>query len=218
MMTMARTPGLVWIMTLFLYVMLCITSLEGKIVQSEFRQLLADNGQPFESFFNVPPSVDKWENIENLLHFSVLSMSVEHNSESKWFLPHLHARDSIGYNRTHVQRQYGNRPHACSIQFYGIGLESNLAGYQTGGTGYMTIAFKDEHKKQYWHGFDKNETNRLHCYYATNKDTGSEFVVSCCFLLFVCCGGGGGGGCCCCYCGLGDGDFAVLSFIVVIIV
>jgi hypothetical protein len=147
------------------------------IKRSSFADLKADNGHSLESFFHIPPSVINWENIENPKHFTVLSMSIDHSTESKWFLSHLHNRHSIGWNRTHTQRQYGSKPYACSIRFYGIGLEKTLEGYQHGGTGYLTIAFKDDHKKQYWHGFDKNETNRLHCYYGTNKDTGSEFLV-----------------------------------------
>lgn len=71
-----------------------------------------------------------------------------------------------------------SRPYACSVRFFGVGLESNLAGYQTGGTGYLTLTFErpEEKRKVYWHGFDGNETNKVHCYYSTNKDTGSEFL------------------------------------------
>lgn len=39
----------------------------------------------------------------------------------------------------------------------------------------MTVSFEED-KKKYWHGFDANETSKLHCYYQTNKDTGSEFL------------------------------------------
>ncbi len=152
--------------------------LSEQIKMSSFTELIADNGQSFETFFHTPPSVTKWENVENPKHFTVLSMNIDHSVESKWFFKHLHSRHSIGWNRTHLQREYGTKPHACSVRFYGIGLEKTLDGYQHGGTGFLTIAFKDDHKKQYWHGFDKNETNRLHCYYGTNKDTGSEFLVS----------------------------------------
>ena len=44
--------------------------------------------------------------------------------------------------------------------------------------GWLGLSFKNDNKKQFWHGYDKNETNKLHCYYVTNKDTGSEFLVS----------------------------------------
>ena len=43
--------------------------------------------------------------------------------------------------------------------------------------GWLGLSFKNDNKKQFWHGYDKNETNKLHCYYMTNKDTGSEFLV-----------------------------------------
>ncbi len=142
-----------------------------------FSELKADNGQNFESFFRVPPSVYKWGNIDGAKKFSILSMQIDHNTEAKWFMKHLHSRDSIGWNRTQLQRQFGAKPHACSIRFIGVGLEKTLNGYQYGGTGYMTIGFKDNYSRQYWHGFDKNETNRLHCYYSTTKETGSEFKV-----------------------------------------
>ena len=44
--------------------------------------------------------------------------------------------------------------------------------------GYLTLDFSNSRKKRFYHGFDKNESNRLYCYYHTNKDTGSEFLVS----------------------------------------
>ena len=48
-----------------------------------------------------------------------------------------------------------------------------------GGTGYLTVDFKpDWSKKTLYHGFDKNETGKLHCYYMTNKGFGSEFIDS----------------------------------------
>eukprot|EP00981_Chlorochromonas_danica_P013524 scaffold6421_cov251-Ochromonas_danica.AAC.18 len=40
----------------------------------------------------------------------------------------------------------GNRPLACSLRFIGVGLESNLQGYETGGTGYITLAFEQDRK------------------------------------------------------------------------
>ena len=44
--------------------------------------------------------------------------------------------------------------------------------------GYLTVDFTNSRKKRFYHGFDKNESNKLYCYYNTNKDTGSEFIVS----------------------------------------
>lgn len=104
-------------------------------------------------------------------------MQVDHHNEGMWYMPSLHAKGSIGYNRT-IEKGFNNKPYGCSIRFTGVALESTLKGFQTGGTGYITLAFKNEEKKQVWRGFDKNDTNKLHCYYSTNKDTGSEFIVS----------------------------------------
>ena len=50
--------------------------------------------------------------------------------------------------------------------------------------GYLTLDFSNSRKKRFYHGFDKNESNRLYCYYHTNKDTGSEFLVSWPHLTF----------------------------------
>eukprot|EP01034_Spumella_vulgaris_P034029 gene34029-41965_t len=102
-------------------------------------------------------------------------MVVDHHSDGSWYLQALHEKNSIGWNRT-TSYQFSNRPFACNIRFLAVGLESTLKGYETGGTGYLTIGFENSAKKKFWHGFDKNETNRLHCYYTTNKDTGSEFL------------------------------------------
>lgn len=52
-----------------------------------------------------------------------------------------------------------------------------MDGFQTGGTGYLTVGYANANKRELWHGFDKNETNKIHCYYKTTKDTGSEFLV-----------------------------------------
>ncbi len=45
-----------------------------------------------------------------------------------------------------------------------------------GGTGYLTLQYTDGASKTFYHGFHKNETGRLHCYYMTNKGYGSEFL------------------------------------------
>lgn len=66
----------------------------------------------------------------------------------------------------------------CNIKFFATGLESTLQKYINGGTGYLTLEFKkyDNDKKDTYHGFSKNESDKLHCYYMTNKNYGSEFI------------------------------------------
>jgi len=108
-------------------------------------------------------------------------MAVEHHSDGSWFLPSFHQRDSIGWNRTMVKGKL-QRPLACTIRFSALGLESTLRGFERGGTGYMNVEVKNvaeaegRKAKMGWYGFDRNETSKLHCYYMTNKDYGSEFI------------------------------------------
>ena len=94
-----------------------------------------------------------------------------------WYLPSLHQKHSLGWNRT-ISKGFLSRPYSCNIRFIGVGLESTLKGFVGGGTGYIAIDFLNWQKKKVYHGYDKNETNKLYCYYNTNKDTGSEFIVS----------------------------------------
>lgn len=145
------------------------------------------------SFFKIPPSVYQWQTLDTSSSTSlspnhlkpqitILSMAIDHHRDTPWYLPSLHQKFSLGWNRTH-NLGFHNRPYACSLRFIGVALENILeksGNYQKGGTGYLTIGFKDDHGKPIWNGFDttKNETNLLYCYYITNKDTGSEFIVS----------------------------------------
>lgn len=134
---------------------------------------------PYQSFFKSwTPSISRWENIDMKGHFSVISMHVDHHFESNWYVPALHDKHSVGWNRTVHETQSGRRPYSCTLRFLGVALESTLQGYERGGSGYVTLAFSRENRRMYWHGFDKNETNKVYCYYTTNKDTGSEFLVS----------------------------------------
>lgn len=136
------------------------------------------NSFNISKFFKYPPSIAEWHTVDTAATtVTILSMSVDHHADSPWYIPSLHEKYSIGWNRT---REYGfsTRPYACSLRFFGIALESVLEGYQQGGSGYLTVGFVSDQQRQMWHGFDKNETNKLYCYYITNKDTGSEFIVS----------------------------------------
>ncbi len=166
----------------FLYVLfffvLCY-SIAEKEHQHNLLRLKTREKVPFQNFFHIQPSVQQWQPLDTPRQFTIMSMKVDHHSDSPWYIPALHAKHSIGWNRTQ-ELPAGNRPYACSIRFVGVGLESTLEGYQTGGTGYITIGFKTD--KMNWHGFERNETHRAHCYYRTNKDTGSEFIVRAIYL------------------------------------
>jgi hypothetical protein len=134
-------------------------------------------GPKLESFFKITPSLKSWNIVDTSQRFNIISMSVDHSSQSSWFMPSLHEKYSAGWNRSVHSSQFSNMPIACNIRFFGVGLESTLEGFQTGGTGYLTLGYTNANKRELWHGFDKNESNKLHCYYKTNKDTGSEFIV-----------------------------------------
>jgi hypothetical protein len=134
------------------------------------------NDVSLNTFFKVHPSLRSWNTVDTPKRFAVTSMVVDHSSSGNWFMKSLHEKHSIGWNRT-LGLPFSGSPVACNIRFFGVGLESTLEGFQTGGTGYLTIGFSSAGRKDLWHGFDKNETNKLHCYYKTTKDTGSEFLV-----------------------------------------
>lgn len=135
---------------------------------------------------SIPSSVVYWDTVTDPKKISILSAVVEHRHDGNWYIPSLHKKYSIGWNRS-VVKGHLNRPSACNIRFYGIGLFSTLKGYAEGGSAYMTFHFQQEHSgskasraKHMWHGFDKNETNKLYCYYETNSHYGSDFKVSSC--------------------------------------
>jgi hypothetical protein len=164
---------------------LCNLNVSVQSTVQHMKDLKLNDRLSFLSFYKtVQPSITRWETVETPGHFSILSMQIDHHQETSWFMNSLHMKDSIGWNRT-IDSAYGRRPYACTIRFYGVGFEKTLAGYQTGGTGYMSIGFSTPDKKKFWHGFDKNETYKVHCYYSTNKDTGSEFLVSFLYLLLL---------------------------------
>lgn len=140
---------------------------EGNGIIFNVNQLMQD-----DKFY---PSVSSWNKINEKSKISIVTMVVDHNGDGPWYIPSLHEKYSIGWNRT-TEKPYLLHPTACNVRFFGIGLESTFAGFQYGGTGYLTIEFKNNAGKTSWHGFDKNETNRVHCYYMTNKHLGSEFI------------------------------------------
>lgn len=123
------------------------------------------------------PSLIRWDSIDTPGHFSVLSMHVDHHLESNWYIPALYNKYSMGWNRSAHYSHSGRRPYACTIRFMGVGLESTLHEYSKGGSGFLTIAFSRPSGKVYYHGFDKNETNKIYCYYSTSQGFASDFAV-----------------------------------------
>lgn len=108
-------------------------------------------------------------------------MVVDHHSEGSWYIPSLHHKYSIGWNIT-IKKGFLSRPYACNIRFFGMGLESTLSGFEDGGFGYLEIAKTNAAKAsslishyRHHHSGSRNETERVHCYYMTNKGHGSNF-------------------------------------------
>lgn len=129
----------------------------------------------------LQPTIAKWDFIDDkssTKKISLLSMVVDHHSDGSWYMPSLHEKFSVGWNRS-VEKGYLTRPHACNIRFYGVGLASTLSEFEDGGTGFLIIG--QSNGKFIWHGIDVefNETSKVHCYYHTNKNHASDFIVSC---------------------------------------
>eukprot|EP00605_Chrysophyceae_sp_TOSAG23-4_P000234 GSChrysophyteH1.ASY1.ANO1.271.1 assembled CDS len=102
-------------------------------------------------------------------------MHMQHHSDTSWHVPSLHDMYSPGWNRTFAAMKM-LRPHACTLKFYAMGLESTLEKFMNGGTGYLAIEVKGQGRRTGWYGYDEHERLKLHCYYWTNKGYGSEFV------------------------------------------
>jgi len=147
--------------------------------------------------FTLPRSITELNTVDTPKRFSVVSMAVSHHSDVGWHVPALHDKYSIGWNRTFAADKM-LRPYACTLRFYAMGLEKVLEPFMKGGTGYLGLEVntathgpggkrevkedKEQEKKPAgkgktsWHGFDKVEALKAHCYYMTNKGYGSEFV------------------------------------------
>jgi hypothetical protein len=156
----------------------CVLLLLAAMVSAtltDFNALKTMKEVSLSTFFKITPSIKSWNTVDTPKRFAISSMVVDHSSSGIWFIKSLHEKYSIGWNRTQ-EHAFSRSPIACNIRFFGVGLEQTLEGFQTGGTGYLTLGFPNG-KRVIWNGFDKNETNKLHCYYKTTKDTGSEFLV-----------------------------------------
>lgn len=146
-------------------------------LQWDFFRLQSHN-LSYDSFHNGKiPSMRQWDSIDMKGHFSVMSVHVDHHFESNWHIPALHERMADGSNHSERNSHAGQRPYACTLRFFGVALESTLKGFENGGSGYLTIAFTRSNGKPIYHGFDKNETSKLHCFYTTSQGTASDFKV-----------------------------------------
>lgn len=69
---------------------------ESDITLSSWDRLINDNSQ----YNNHIPSVTKCNRIDIPKKFSITSLKVDHNTEGPWYVPALHDKHSIGWNRT----------------------------------------------------------------------------------------------------------------------
>jgi hypothetical protein len=128
------------------------------------------------SSHKITTSISGLNMIDEPGKFALTTMTVHNRHDSRWYVPHFHNKYSSGWNRSFAH-PFTNHPVACNIRFFALALESTLKDHKYGGTGYMTIYFTPgKGKKTLYHGFSKNESERLHCYYMTSKGYGSEFL------------------------------------------
>jgi len=142
------------------------------------RRTASGKGRPVRGPHTIEPSLRSLTSIDAPGGFALTSVTVQHRGDARWYVPHYHAKDSAGWNRT-VVNSHLDRPVVCNIRFFAVGLEKTLQGFTGGGTAYLTLYYTTaESKKTHYHGFNRNETGKLHCYYMTSKGYGSEFLDS----------------------------------------
>ena len=57
-----------------------------------------------------PPSVLRFDNVTTDGKFSILSMVVEHHTDTRWMIPSYHYKHSAGWNRTVEMDQFSRVP------------------------------------------------------------------------------------------------------------
>ena len=171
-----------WVGFLLLSCILCVSVVSSAPVKHARHHGGFPHGrQNHGANITIARSVIKTTNIDVEGKFTVMSMAMNHHSDSSWSIPSLHDKYSAGWNRT-VAGEKMLRPHACSLRFYAMGLEKTMENFMKGGTGYLGIEVTQKslsgkgRGKTNWYGFDKSDKYKLHCYYMTNKGYGSEFV------------------------------------------
>ena len=62
-----------------------------------------------------PPSVLQFDNVTHQNKFSILSMVVEHHTDTRWMIPSYHLRHSAGWNRTMESDQFARVSLLCYV-------------------------------------------------------------------------------------------------------
>lgn len=88
----------------------------------------------------ITSSIAKWDMIDADKKFSILSMHVDHHSDGSWYVPSMHDKFSVGWNRS-TEKGFLEKPNACNLRFYGVGLETTFSGFEDGGTGYLNLTW-----------------------------------------------------------------------------
>lgn len=165
-----------FILLLILAVLVLASKHKPDIVLNE-SSFIASEVYKLAQFSKIPPSLSKWSFLHEPRRFTLTTMVLDHHSEGSWFVPSLHQKYSIGWNRSEALG-FLSRPYSCSIRFFGVGLASVLSGFEDGGTGYLMLSKLNG--KQPWQQSEtssRNESKKLHCYYMTGKGHGSNFYV-----------------------------------------
>ena len=157
-----------WLLWLFL------SSLLQWIHPNRINKQSGNQRSRYQAHHHLEPSLKSLSSIDDVGKFALTSVTVQHRGDSRWYLPHYHARGSSGWNRTFVNG-HSNRPTVCNIRFFAVAMEKSMNGFVHGGTAYLTVRYNIGRKTHY-HGFEKNETSKLHCYYSTSKGSGSDFL------------------------------------------
>lgn len=119
-----------------------------------------------------PRSVLEWSSKAPHL-LSIVSFALGFHSDSRWYIPSLHADGSIGRNRSYLRNvEYGDSL-SCSLKFYGMGLASHVKGYELGGTATIDLSyFNSNHQPKI---ISEEASSRILCYYTTSFNVGSDF-------------------------------------------
>eukprot|EP01041_Mallomonas_annulata_P010662 gene10662-22255_t len=121
-----------------------------------------------------PPSITNWDLLQSPDRFTLTSFYLDHNVDTKWYIPSFHRKYSAGWNRS-VSKGFLLRPYSCTVRLFGVGLQSTLTGFENGGTGFLYASYKNGDRTEYI-GVSANESSKVHCYYMTSAHYGSDFI------------------------------------------
>jgi hypothetical protein len=109
---------------------------DSDLTLSSWSRIINDN----QEYSSHKPSVTKCNRLSISKKFSILSLKVDHNTEGPWYIPSLHDKYSIGWNRT-IAEGFLNRPYSCTLRMYGISLEETASEHKYGGSGYLNFRY-----------------------------------------------------------------------------